>query len=81
MNHSTRAKKGTADQINAQIKKLQQIVTSKTKEVCKVKSYKKYKLPGYATMLRNANSGLNIAKRDLSTVKTRKSKLQKEGKI
>ena len=79
---SERAKKGTRDQINEQIKMMKSIVASKQDELKKVQQrYGNKKLPGYKKMTDVMKSGIAKAKKDLAMLETRKRKLAKEGKI
>jgi len=79
--HSKRAKSGTRKQVNGWIRMMQSIVTLKTKEVEKIKHYRRFKLPGQAKMEAAAQQGLKKAKKDLAYFKNLKIKYEKEGLI
>ena len=76
--HSDRAKKGTRDQINAQIRFFQTNLTLKKKELSKAMQYKKYNLPGFETQIQRIKQGIAKAEKDLETSQKRKEKLEKD---
>ena len=67
--------------VNGWVRKMESIVASKRKEVAKVRSFRKFKLPGQKKMEHAAEQGLAQAKRDLQYVKRLRLKYIKEGKI
>jgi hypothetical protein len=79
--HSTRAKSGTRNQINAQIRFFQTNLTLKKKELAKAMQYKKYNLPGFATEISKIKQGIAKTEKDLQTFINRKEKLVKDGLI
>ena len=79
--HSERAKKGTREQINAQIRFLQTNLTLKQKELSKAIEYKKYKLPGFETQISRIKQGIAKTEKDLETFQKRKAKMESEGLI
>lgn len=79
--HSDRAKKGTREQINGQIRFFQTNITIKKKELAKAMQYKKYKLPGFGTQIARIKQGIAKAEKDLKIFQTRKEKLAEEGLI
>jgi len=79
--HSERAKKGTREQINAQIRFLQTNLTLKQKELSKAMEYKKYKLPGFETQVSRIKQGIAKTEKDLETFQKRKEKMESEGLI
>ena len=79
--HSERAKKGTREQINAQIRFLQTNLTLKQKELSKAMEYKKYKLPGFETQISRIKQGIAKTEKDLETFQKRKAKMESEGLI
>ncbi|MCA9811662.1 MAG: hypothetical protein KC483_02235 [Nitrosarchaeum sp.] len=79
--HSERAKKGTREQINAQIRFLQTNLTLKQKELSKAMEYKKYKLPGFETQISRIKQGIAKTEKDLETFQKRKEKMESEGLI
>ena len=81
LTHSSRAKKGTRTQINAQIRFFQTNLTLKRKELAKAMQYKKYKLPGFEEQVKKIKSGIAKTEKDLKTFQARKEKLSKEGLI
>ena len=60
---------------------MQSILILKQKELEKVKSYRKYKLPGQAKMEKAAQQGITKAKKDLEHFKKLKAKYEKDGLI
>lgn len=81
LRHSTRAKTGTRKQVNGWIRQMNSILILKQKELEKIKSYRKYKLPGQKKMEKAAQQGIIKAKKDLEYFKKLKAKYEKEGLI
>jgi len=81
LRHSVRAKTGTRKQVNGWIREMQSILILKQKELVKIKSYRKYKLPGQAKMEKASQQGITKAKKDLEYFKKLKIKYEKMGLI
>ena len=81
LKRSTKAKAATRKQVNGWIRMMQSILILKQKELEKVKSYRRYKLPGQAKMEEAAQQGIVKAKKDLDHFKKLKAKYEKEGLI
>ncbi len=79
--HSKRAMSNTRKQVNAWIRELKSIVALKQKEVTKIRSYRKYKLPGQAKMENAAEQGLAQVKRQLLQYTKLKQKYERDGLI
>ena len=79
--HSKRAMSNTRKQVNGWIRELRSIVALKQKEVTKIRSYRKYKLPGQAKMEKAAEQGLAQVKRQLQQYTKLKQKYERDGLI
>ncbi len=79
--HSKRAMSNTRKQVNGWIRELRSITALKQKEVTKIRSYRKYKLPGQAKMEKAAEQGLAQVKRQLQQYIKLKQKYEKDGLI
>ncbi len=79
--HSKRAMSNTRKQVNGWIRELRSIVALKQKEVTKIRSYRKYKLPGQAKMEKAAEQGLAQVKRQLQQYIKLKQKYERDGRI
>ncbi len=79
--HSKRAMSNTRKQVNNWIRELKSIVSLKQKEVTKIRSYRKYKLPGQAKMEKAAEQGLAQVKRQLLQYTKLKQKYERDGLI
>ena len=73
--HSKRAMSNTRKQVNGWIRELSSIVTLKQKEVTKIRSYRKYKLPGQAKMEKAAEQGFVQAKKTFAAIHKIKTKI------
>ena len=78
LRHSPRALRGTRRQVNGWIREMNSILILKQKELAKIKSYRKYKLPGQEIMEKAAQQGISKAKKDLDYFKKLKAKYEKE---
>ena len=76
--HSDRAKKGTRDQINAQIRFLESNLVLKNKELAKAMEFEKYNLPGFKTQISRIKQGISKTEKDLEIFKNRKAKLEED---
>ena len=79
--HSKRAKTGTREQINAQIRFLQTNLTLKKKELKKAMEFKKYNLPKFDIEISKIKQGITKTEKDLEKLIKRKEKLAKDGLI
>ena len=79
--HSKRAMSNTRKQVNGWIRELKAIVTLKQKEVIKIRSYRKYKLPGQAKMEKASEQGLVQAKKHLLQYTKLKQEYERSGLI
>ncbi len=76
--HSKRAMSNMRKQVNGWIRELRSIVALKQKEVTKIRSYRKYKLPGQEKMERAAEQGLAQVKRQLRQYIKLKQKYERD---
>ena len=73
--HSNRAKSGTRKRVNGWIRMMQSILLLKQKELEKMKSYRRYRLPGQKKMENAAQQGITKATKDLEYFKKIKVKV------
>ena len=81
MNKSKRAKRNMTDQLKSQLSFYQNTIIERRNTITKIKSYAKYKLPGYQQTLARELTGLFIIRKDLANLKARILKRQKAGEI
>ncbi len=79
--HSKRAMSNTRKQVNGWIRELRSITALKQKEVTKIRSFRKYKLPGQAKMEKAAEQGLAQVKRQLEQYIKLKQRYERDGLI
>jgi len=68
-------------QLKAQLKFLQEDLKNEENGLKKAKIFSKYKLPGIKQMILRHEAGVRKTKQDLTQIKNRIIKYQKEGKI
>jgi len=78
---SKRAMSNQRKQVNGWIRELRSIVALKQKEVTKIRSYRKYRLPGQAKMEKASEQGLTQAKKQLQQYIKLKQKYERDGLI
>ncbi len=71
----------TRKQVNGWIRELRSITALKQKEVTKIRSFRKYKLPGQAKMEKAAEQGLAQVKRQLEQYIKLKQRYERDGLI
>ncbi len=81
MKSSKRATGNYTNQLKAQYRFLSNTLFEREKTVKKIRTYAKYRLPGYSTNLKRELGGVTKTKKDLANLKIRIRRLQKEGKI
>ena len=79
--YSDRAKTNMTSQLKAQLKFLQEDLKNEERALVKAKTFAKYKLPGVKQMILRHEAGVRQTKRDLTQIKARIKKYQKQGKI
>lgn len=79
--HSKRAMSNTRKQVNGWIRELRSITALKQKEVTKIRSFRKYKLPGQAKMEKAAEQGLAQVKKQLEQYIKLKQRYERDGLI
>ena len=81
LQHSERARRNMTNQLKAQLKFLQEDLKNEEKGLAKAKSFAKYPLPGIKQMISRHETGVRKTKLDLTQIKNRIKRYQKEGKI
>ena len=71
----------TRKQVNGWIRELRSITALKQKEVTKIRSFRKYKLPGQAKMEKAAEQGLAQVKKQLEQYIKLKQRYERDGLI
>ena len=79
--HSKRAMSNTRKQVNGWIRELRSITALKQKEVTKIRSFRKYKLPGQTKMEKAAEQGLAQVKKQLEQYIKLKQRYERDGLI
>ena len=69
MVHSKRAKQNMTRQMKFRLTFLQNTLRERQKTISKIRTYKKYNLPGYNQTLSRELSGIDKVKKDISNLK------------
>ena len=81
MAHSKRAKQNMTRQMKFRLTFLQNTLRERHKTLAKIRTYAKYKLPGYNQTLLRELSGIAKVKKDISNLKVLILRRQKNGEI
>lgn len=79
--HSKRARGNQTNSMRHQWSFLQTNLRNKQRDLNSIKKFKKYNLPGYKSMEKAHTGGVNHTKKQISVLRARILKYQREGKI